>query len=422
MQQRPEPRSQRAAVVAWALSYVAYATYYAGRKGFSVAKKPMERALGIGRDELALIDTGYLISYSVGQFANGVLGDHVGARRLVGYGLFASALACAVFGSASVTLVLVAAFAMNGLAQATGWPGTVRTMSEWTTPENRRPVMAFWSTCYQIGGIAATALAARLLAFGFRWVFFGPAILMASVGVVILLFLRPGPGLIPVDRESVEDRAAQRAATRAALANPVLWCFGASYFAIKMIRYSLLFWLPYYLADSLGYKDAAAGYVSVAFEVGGTIGVIAIGLVTHRMQHVSRSLLSAGTLVGLALALVLYTRIAPLGAFANVLGLALIGACLFGPDSVISGAATQDAAGPRAAATAAGLVNGIGSVGAILQGGLNGWVSKAYGWHFVFYVLIVLAFASALVLLPVVRRERASSVPATAARAVPPAT
>jgi sugar phosphate permease len=395
--------------VAWALSYLAYATYYVGRKGFSVAKKPMERELGIGRDELALIDTGYLIFYSAGQFAHGILGDRVGARRLVGFGLIASAAACAVFGSASTTLLLVIAFAANGFAQATGWPGTVRTMAEWTTRENRRPVMAFWSTCYQVGGIAATALAAWSLRFGFRWVFFLPAFAMTLVGCVVLALLRPGPTAISLEHATEEDREAQRSATRAALKNPILWCFGVSYFAIKLIRYSLLFWLPYYLADSLGYREADAGYVSVAFEVGGTAGVIGIGLVTHRMMHVSRSLLSAGTLVGLALAPILYTYVAPLGALANAGGLALIGACLFGPDSVISGAAAQDAGGPRAAATAAGLVNGIGSVGAILQGALNAWVSRVYGWHAVFYVLIVLAFASAAALVPAVVHEKARS-------------
>jgi OPA family sugar phosphate sensor protein UhpC-like MFS transporter len=405
----PEPRQGRRAYVAWALSYLAYATYYAGRKGFSVAKKPMEHELGIGRDELALIDTGYLIFYSAGQFVHGILGDRVGARRLVGFGLLASAAACAAFGSASTTAMLVIAFAANGFAQATGWPGTVRTMAEWTTPANRRPVMAFWSTCYQVGGVGATTFAAWSLRFGFRWVFFLPALVLVLVGCVVLAFLRPGPTEIASELTSDEDREAGRAARKAALGNPILWCFGGSYFAIKLIRYSLLFWAPYYLSDSLGYGAADAGYLSVAFEVGGTAGVIGMGLVTHRMMHVSRSLLSAGTLVGLALALILYTYVAPLGAVANVCGLALIGACLFGPDSVISGAAAQDAGGPRAAATAAGLVNGVGSVGAILQGGLNAWVSRVYGWQAVFYVLIALAFASAVALVPAVIRERARS-------------
>jgi sugar phosphate permease len=269
--------------------------------------------------------------------------------------------------------------------------------------------MAVWCTCYQVGGIAATALAAWSLRFGFRAVFYVPAAVLAAVGVLVLALLKAGPSAPDVEdarARSASDVEAERAARRAALRSPILWSFGASYFAIKLIRYSLLFWLPYYLADSLGYAEGQAGYTSVAFEVGGTIGVIGIGFFTHRFQSLSRAALSAVTLVGLTLALVLYTRIAPLGVAANALGLALIGFCLFGPDSVISGAAAQDAGGPLAAATAAGLVNGVGSVGAIIQGWLNGWVSRTYGWQAVFTTLIVLAFLGALALIPAALHER----------------
>src|SRR5438477_90000 len=45
---------------AWVLSFIAYAAYYFGRKGFGVAKKSIERDLGIGREGLAAIDTGHL--------------------------------------------------------------------------------------------------------------------------------------------------------------------------------------------------------------------------------------------------------------------------------------------------------------------------------------------------------------------------
>jgi sugar phosphate permease len=192
-----------------------------------------------------------------------------------------------------------------------------------------------------------------------------------------------------------------RAARRKALRSRVLLSYGASYFGIKLIRYSLLFWLPYYLSDALAYPEGTAGYLSTAFEIGGVFGVIGAGLLTHRLRHLSRSKVSATILVGLAL--VLYTKVAPFGATANVVALALVGALLFGPDSLLSGAAAQDAGGPLAAATATGLVNGIGSVGAILQGALNAWVSQAFGWHAVFVVLIGLAFASAAALIPTFR-------------------
>jgi sugar phosphate permease len=110
-------------------------------------------------------------------------------------------------------------------------------------------------------------------------------------------------------------------------------------------------------------------------------------------------------LIALAAMIFLYAKIAPLGAGANALGLALIGFCLFGPDSLLSGAVAQDAGGPHAAATATGLVNGIGSLGAILQGALNAWVSRAYGWHAVFFSFVTFSIVAALALVPTLARD-----------------
>jgi len=402
-----DPDDQDAARRAWVVSYVAYATYYVGRKGFGVAKKSIERDLGIGRAGLAAIDTGHLIFYALGQFANGVLADRVGARRLVGFGMIASAAACAWFGASSSALVFFVAFSLNGYAQSTGWPGTTRAMAEWTNSGNRRRVMALWATCYQFGGIFASAGAAWLLRFGWRSAFFVPAAVLAAVGGVVLVALPSAPSgpATGVPAIGAVERHARRDAIRRALRSRTLWSYGASYFAIKLIRYSLLFWLPYYLADDLGYAPSAAGYLSTAFEVGGIVGVVATGLFTHRLRRVSRPALSAGMLVALSGFIVVYTKIAALGPVENALGLALVGACLFGPDSLLAGAIAQDAGGPLAAATATGLVNGIGSLGAVLQGALNAWVSREFGWRAVFFSFVSFSVVGALALVPTFKKD-----------------
>jgi sugar phosphate permease len=405
--------------IAWGLTWVAYATYYTGRKGFSVAKKSIRDQLGVSEAALGAIDTAFLTAYALGQFASGVLGDRIGARRLVGFGMLLSAACCAAFGATRTAVLFGVAFCLNGLAQSTGWPGNTRAMAEWTTLRNRGSVMAFWATCYQVGGIAATAWAGWLLAhWGWPAAFYGPAVWIAIVGLLVLWLLKPGPAPATLHHESTDGYPStaepaidlgdeRRDAQRRVLKNPVLWCYGASYFFIKFIRYALLFWLPYYLSTQHGYAEDDAAYLSTAFEGGGIAGVIIIGTLSDRLRHWSRALLAAVGLVLLTVALFAYTHLGESGPAMNAALLALVGATLFGPDSLISGAAAQDAGGPHAAAMATGFVNGLGSIGAILEGLLVPEISKRLGWNALFPTLVGLALVAALALTPTLRRAPA---------------
>lgn len=68
-------------------SWIAYFSYYFTRKHFSVVKS----SLGISENWLGYIDLGYLIGYAAGQFGAGVAGDKFGPRRVVTFGMLASA-------------------------------------------------------------------------------------------------------------------------------------------------------------------------------------------------------------------------------------------------------------------------------------------------------------------------------------------
>jgi sugar phosphate permease len=391
---------------AWGLTWLAYASYYFGRKGFSVVKSTLRHTLGVSEATLGLIDTFYLAAYALGLFFSGYVGDRAGARRLIGYGLCLSAVCCALFGASTATLWFAVSFCINGLAQSTGWPGTTRAMAEWTTPRNRGTVMAFWATCYQVGSIVASDFAAYLLRRnGWRAAFFGPALWMLVVAVLIFLFLKRGDQpIVQTSDEAREERVARELAQRTAWRSPVLWSFGASYFFIKYVRYALLFWLPYYLSGTLGYAADRAAYVSNAFEAGGIVGVIVIGMLSDRVRRFSRTTLSMTSLLGLGLALLLCAVLPKQDVLLTVAALALVGALLFGPDALLSGAAAQDVGGAAAAATATGLVNGVGSLGGMLEGVTLPAVSAHFGWQAMFPLLAGLAVCAALALIPAARR------------------
>ena len=399
---------KRAAV--FLLTWVAYAGYYFGRMGFPVIKSTLERTMGLSRDMLGFIDTGYLAAYAMGQFGSGYLGDRIGSRRLIGFGMLGVAAACTLFGLSSVGMMFLLAFVLNGFFQSSGWPGTCKAMGSWLTPTERGTAMGMWSTCYQIGPVIATWTATFLFTqAGWRWALLGPAILIACIGLINLFFLperhapKPraqGPDTTPA---ALDQPPAAAAATpeeeSSILRSPVLWSLGAAYFCLKLIRYSIFFWLPYYLNRVLGYPEDVAGYRSVSFTVGGVVGSVVVGLISDRYFPGRRRVISSIMCAALAVALLLYTQLAPISMTVNFLSMAFIGFCLFGPDTIICGAAAQDLGGKHNVAKVAGFINGIGSVGAVFQGIVTSRVSAAFGWNALFYLFVGLAMLSSIALL-----------------------
>lgn len=387
----------------FALTWLAYASYYLCRKQLSVVKSRLIDDKLVSLDTLAAIDTGYLIAYAAGQFASGLACDRIGPRRLLGFGMLASAAAIAAFGASSHATVFAVTFGVNGLFQSTGWPGTIKAMTPWFSSAERGRVMGLWSTCYQVGGLAATSLATYLLVHhGWRSTFFVPAVWTGAMGVALLLFLREAPPAASDGRQTL----AAPSNWRASLANPLVWNLGIAYFCLKLIRYSLLFWLPLYLHKALGYSEGGAGYQSLSFELGGVAGAITAGALSDRFTG-RRGPVLVVMVLGLAGAFLLYGQLAAIGPIANFAGMSLCGFMLFGPDALLSATAAQDLGGEGGAGTAAGVINGVGSVGAIAQGAVTAWVAAHWGWPALFNVFIGLAVACAALLAVYAARERA---------------
>ena len=415
---RPAPLSSvssSASMARWrtrifAASWLSYFSYYFTRKNFSVAKKPMQQELGLSTEALSWIDLASLAAYALGQFVHGVLGDALGPRRLVALGMLATAGLSALFGVSSLLGVFILLWGLNGFFQASGWPGNGKLMASWWSARDRGPTMGLWSTCYQAGGLVATFVATWLLTWGWRTSFIGPALWVAVVAGAFWLAVRDRPSHVGlVDPEiaagtTPEERARlRREAWPLVVRNPRTWALGVAYFCLKMIRYSFLYWLPFYLAEAYLYGPQKSGYVSMGFEAGGIPLVIVAAWAADRVFGRRRIGVAAVACVALAGALALYKVIGSHGVMWNVFGLMLIGGTLFAADTLISGSAAQDLGGPHAAGLACGMINGIGSIGGVAQGFVTVGVSQAYGWDALFTVFIGLALAAALALAPFVR-------------------
>jgi len=354
-------------------TWLAYAGLYFCRKAFYAAKGTLGRDLDLTAADLGEIGVAYLIAYTLGQFISAGNGMRFGARKLLLVGMGLSIACNVVFAFANNYWTLLAFMTLNGLAQSTGWPATVGTLGRWTTRGERGTVMGFWGTCYQIGGVAATAWAAFWLAqMGLRGAFLMASCVTLVCWGVVYAWQRNRPedvGLEPLEPELAEHdetvEGAPSAWTRQLIVN--LGLLGVFYAGVKFVRYALWSWTPYLLESNFGLQADQAGYLSTVFDLAGFVGVIFAGVVSDRVFGGKRTPPAFLMLVGMmaATALLHFVGGTSLVFFAVCLG--LIGFMLFGPDSLLTGAGAIEVGNPRLAVACAGIINGMGSMGSVVQ-------------------------------------------------------
>ena len=397
------------------LTWLSYAGFYLCRKNFGVSMPLLKEDLGYTKDAFAVVLTAYLVMYAIGQFVNGVASDKWGPRLIVGTGLLISVGVNMGLGLASSITLFFILNAVNGMGQSTGWSGNVKIMSAWFRREERGVAMGWWCTCYVVGGFVATNYATFWATntflfpdLGWRRGFFFPAATLFLIALAYILFTRNRPsevGLPEIADEPPESGSDHLMVVeggpsmmRQLLTNPAIWVAGVMYFFIKLTRYSFLLWLPLYMTEALLYPADKAGYVSSVYELVGFVGVVGAGYLSDRLFGARRFSISALMLFGLALMCSLYPWLSHAGFWLNALGIGLIGMMTFGPDSLMSGPAAMDIGGPNGSATAAGIINGMGSIGGAVSPIVVARVSSTYGWDTLFYFFVVTAIISGLLL------------------------
>ena len=160
---------------------------------------------------------------------------------------------------------------------------------------------------------------------------------------------------------------------------------------LKLTRYAFLFWLPIYLERSLNYGVNEAGYMSSVYELVGFLGVIIAGYASDKIFGSKRFSMVSIMMVGLGVACLIHPFLVPFGKVATLLSISLIGMATYGPDSLISTAGAMDVGGKKGAAMAAGIINGIGSIGQMFSGFIVIAINEAYGWDNLFNFFVVLA-------------------------------
>jgi sugar phosphate permease len=413
--------------------WITYGTFYLCRANMSFALPGIRSEFGFSMTMLGLLGTALFIMYSLGQFINGQLGDKLGARKLVFIGMIGSALLNIIFSFSTAFAFMLVVWGLNGYFQSMGWAPQVKTMAMWFTVAQRGKWMGLMGSCYQIGNMYSWLLASFLAAnYGWRSLFWVPAIifLISSIHFVIRLRNAPEevglPSIVNLRKiaagEALEATPASAAAAavhkhlsirdtiKICLTNPRIWGVSIAFFCLDIIRYGFFYWAPVFLIEAQGATISSAGITVAVLPLAGSAGAITCGWATGKFFQNRRAPVICMCLFGLAIFSYLFYY-APPGAWLwGLICLAVIGFCTYGAHVLMVGHAAQDFAGRKAAASAAGFIDGFGYIGAAMTGVFTGWLVETYSWEAGFWYWIIAALLAAFIMLalwkvPVVEEE-----------------
>jgi len=404
-------------------TWLSYFGFYVARKVYAVLKKPLKEQFGLDDVHVAYPWTIYLIAYMLGQFLAAWLGRRMQSRRVLLYGMVVAAACNIELGwlveshQASAYLWMCLTMGIHGFAQATGWPHNVGLFANWTRRSERGTLFSLWGTCYQFGAIAGKALAAFLLGWlGMAWSFFGSSIALLAITVLFAFLARERPESVGLSLEDEAEPDAPAASAPGMAADrpeplPAGWiasivAMGLIYFGLKFLRYALDSWSALMLGEQFGMSASVAGYWSTAFDWIGFLGVITGGVWSDRIAGARRTPVIFWMTFGCLgfTSLMWFVGLSSSTFFIVLLG--LIGFTAMGPDSLLSGACAMDAGNRRQAALAAGIINGLGSIGPIVQEPVIGWLKQNVGTNAVLLLLVGVVFMTTVGTFLLMRYER----------------
>ena len=157
----------------------------------NVALPAIDRDLGAGLSGLQWIVDGYALTLSSFLIVGGMLGDRLGRRRVMVWGLVGFGLSSLACGLAPSTAVLVAARLVQGATGALLVPGSLAIIrAVFADDAARARAIGTWSAFTSVAGVVGPLLGGVMVdRIGWRWVFLINPFLVALTALVLTRFV-----------------------------------------------------------------------------------------------------------------------------------------------------------------------------------------------------------------------------------------
>lgn len=389
---------KRRRAINWLTLGFTYATMYMGRYNLSFANKSLSDNFGWDKTQIGTIITAALTIYGLSAMFNGPLADKIGGRKAMLIGSLGTVIFNIFFGLGAYfgflgtgTLLLTyfaSVWSLNSYFQSYSALALIKVNAGWFQVNERGVFSAIFGSMIQsgralifvIGGFAVTVLP-------WQWVFFIPAMIVAVMSFLTYLNVKDTPelaGLEPLDTMDATSGDTEKVdlkyVFKKVISNPIAITIAIAEFCTGFVRHGFEQWFPRYMQEyqKLALDSPVFQKGALAVVLAGIAGAFLAGTMSDFFFQSRRTPVAfiGYAMIILSLLIVWFAKDVTLVIIAfisNSLAISMV-------HSMLSGTASMDFGGQRAAATATGMFDGMQYLGGAAVGIGVGWLLDNFGW------------------------------------------
>lgn len=394
------------------LIWLSYCSSYLIRKPLALIKNDLKSALDIETSQLVFLDACFYLPYAGVSIFFGWVADSVGARKVFSGGLMLSALAFAVIPMFMTFFTVACLFFTIGVTQSLGWPSGGSLILPWFPKSRQNFAFGVYGTSVIAGGLAATYIATILIdVVGWQGIFVPLASFSGVLGVFVFFYGYPPKhyDVVIADADVEKTVLAEEPKLMSffqVIRLPMMLEVCLSHFCIKFIRYAFLLWLPYFFVSALEYSNYQAGMFSSIFDIGCGFGSIFNSKIKMTLFQNDNLKTVTGCSLATAVFLLLFYLTSSLHPAIYLVSLALSGVFLYTAELILCGPISVEVGTKHGAINAvSSVVNGVGSVGSLVQGVIVSLVASMFGWLSIIPMLAGVMLLSAGLVYRLIRTD-----------------
>jgi len=399
--------------------FIISAIAYLDRVNISIAGHTIMEQFHLSTVELGWIFSAFVLGYAIFQTPGGSLADHLGPRwvltaGVLWWGVFTSLTALVPTGIGAALFLFIAVRFLLGAGEAVVYPASNNVVAHWVPTQERGIANGLIFAGVGVGaGITPPLITFIMTHFGWRWCFWGSALLGIAAGVVWFLIARDAPERHPwvsksereLIRAGVDVKRPEHVAStpwRAIVRSKEIIAITLSYFCYGYVAYIFFTWFFIYLTTVRGLDlKSGASYTMLPFmgmAVCSPLGGVICDAVTRRYgKRMGRCGIAVAG-IGLAALFIMIGASVSSPRMASIVLAGGVGALYLAQSSFWS--VSADVAGPWAG-TVSGAMNTGGQIGGALTAILTPAIAGHFGWSASFQVAAALCVVGSLAWLVV---------------------